>query len=232
MITSLDSYVAAVDEIFKKDLTCYLRREYYSMLINIPKEIEIVNDARPIAAGYIGKDRYVTRTESSQNDDWIIETLFGVPKVTMDEVMNPDLNLDSPYIVNISVADMAELVYKRAVVNLLRPVEVALVYDRCRIYLNSIRDYSLYDLHFQSPPQEDIDAIRRLKDIVEPLANIYNQTGNADTFMSRLLGMSRKTMSSTTTKDKVAIEINGITNGFELNDPFKNNPNLYQFANY
>lgn len=222
-----ERYLELVESIFNKDILCLLRREYLAMLIEVPKQIEFT---KSIYVNSGGAGNGVVRTEVCENEDWIVESLYGIRRVTADEEMRPEMNLIGPEEHYLSISDIAELVGKRATVHIKRPIETVRMEGIINNYLAIVKEYSFWDLHFKAPPAEDMNMLVKLRDMLEPIVAPYLQNKLGDSPLAQLLRETQVTITEAT--NIPVVSLNGATSSIEFTNPFDKNKNPFSIKNF
>lgn len=189
-----------VEKLFKPSWRCSVAREYLSMLREVPDQLECEKPPE-LLSGY-HPDNRVTRTETNPNMQGIIELLYGVPHFTADMHKHKELNLLGPQIAQICIADIAEVVYRRGQVELLNPRDSVEIHETVGMYLKQIDHLKVYDPHYKSPPEEDIEAFRKLFNMLDNFSRRYISQGLGNSPMAVLETLMRKTLTVARTVDK------------------------------
>ena len=221
--------IETVNKLFNTQYLCKVNREYMAMLRDLPDEIEV--DVNPqIQAGTFPVDG-VVRTESTENMQGIIEMLYNVPNVTMDQELNPDLLPFGPELTKFSTAQIAEVLSMQGELSLVNPKDAVEIHSNIGIYMRQIEDFKFYDLHYKEPPQEDIEAFEKLYGMLDQLARNYSGKGEGNSDLAKLLSMVSHTVTEAknVTEETPMLALNGASGHAEIANHFGGLKDPYSF---
>lgn len=207
MFEPTESYDKLVDNLFDKLWLCQADKECFAMLRNPPKEINLTT--RQVQEfGHIDQPR-IQRIESNPNMDGIIEMLANSPRSTQDMEERPEMNLIRPDKGQLSTSNIAEILFRGGSLTILDPINTVEIHRDIQCYLDALDQKRAYEPHFHSPPEEDLQAFKKLRNMLESMAHMYAHTGTGNSALAMLMNIARETTHVVKEGDQQVVNLNG-----------------------
>jgi len=159
--------------IFAPTHKCELTADCLGLIRPIPDKIDIQLDSGVNSGSHVHATG-VTRVETSDITDSIIDTLYRRPTVTTDMADGLISNLYRPEIHMLSVSDIAECLGLGGELVLLNPSEAVSIRDTVSYFLEVIRKRIQYEPTFVIPPKTDIDCFVGLIELLRTMAEDFD----------------------------------------------------------
>lgn len=220
--------IKLLDKIFKQVWICECDKLSLSFIRTTP-DIDNVFIKKSINWGSCNFSTGVTRTETN-NDRALIEMFLNQSKVDVGSVFNEKMNFSQTETVNLTIADISEILYNSGSLSLLNPIDCVEIYSTICNYIKMVTDKSLYEPHYVAPPQEDMDAFEKLKSMVEQLASSYmdRDMGN-DIFTILSSLMPTTAVGVKLNKEKEKMKLDGKNSNITIGTNSVNSKSLYDF---
>ena len=220
-----------VDALFTTTYRCMITTENLAIIRGESNIKTLHKDPPPQTWGYPDNNGVTKRVDRSR-ESFIIAMLDNEPKITKDmERLDLKEYLTTPSPTALPICDMAELLYNRGEVYLCNPSDCDEIEIAISKYLQYLDDVQLLQPHFKMPPSEDLNAFRKMREIVLPIAQGF-RSGQAINFeMAMLMDILGK--QDTATKvidDKPVLKLNGLSSSFSVGEEFKGGRSPYDFG--
>lgn len=219
-----------LEKIEKPWIACEMKREYAALLVEKPN-IKLVELDNPHIFASSNMNAAI-RTETCANDDAILDMMFNAPKITEDEFLYEELNLIRLENRALSVKTISMLVRMRATIYISNPKDCVEIVEAINGYMQAIKDYQYYDLHYTPPPKEELDPINIFRNIILPIANAFEDKGQGNFALAQLLGISAPSATGMAAAQR-KIELNGAKENFTVVNNFGHDlKDPYKFSNF
>lgn len=208
-----------IRSLFVKKWRCQLSR-ICTYLISKPTVDFISAIPESPAIGDYRTGNGVIRKEFTENDDIIAGMMTNQPSNSTGThllTILGDVNIDEQYV--LSIADLAEVIYKEGSVTLLNPTDVVEIYENINRYKLIIERESAISPHYVLPPEQDIKAFTALSDRIMALASKYTSAGEGNSGESRLASIMHRTSLAELAKMTGSMTIGKLTPQGIVNPP-------------
>jgi len=170
---------------------CNADKPSLSILHTDPSSIVIIDEFVQVNSGVYREDS-VTRTVDEPNEEGIRSMMANIPRVTNTNSDSDILRMEDAYL---TTADIADIIHGDGTVEVVDPKDVVSIHTDIRMYLAAVELEQQVSPHYKPPPSEDLSSLSTLRDMIETLANQFQNAGRGDSAMARLLGLNTVTAS-------------------------------------
>lgn len=150
--------------IFDKPFSCLVAPIHLDVAFPAPEPQETaVYDGRTSSAGCV-------RTVDYSNEIHVLEALYGHARYTGDKTRDAQY-ATTPESMMLTINQMAEILGVEGSFTFLNPPDSTLIYDTVHEYLVQLERGRMYEPHFQSPPEEDLEKLTRLQEAIAPMVS-------------------------------------------------------------
>lgn len=203
-------YVAVVNRLFDKTYHCELTKVSLSLLNKAPIDPEEIKSL----LGDTGTMRLPDGTmvsEANSNQQGLIDMLFKSSRYGLGDEWNQRYNVNQIEQTNLSAASIAELVYMRGSITLVRSTDSVVIHSDIIEYLSMLEQKSIYEPHFRAPPTEDIAAFKTLLSLIENMAAKYEGDVYCNAPFAQLRNMYANTAVGQLVNLNEKVQLNGKT---------------------
>jgi len=195
-----------VSKLFKTFWKCELSKISHSLLTEydksaFAKKLDIVPLHLEVRDG-------VTMICENNNMLSLLDLLHGTSRQTLGEHYYQAVKVSPIETVLLTTAQIADLISKEGSVTLLNPLDSVQIYDDVEAYLTFINEAEVHSPHFQKPPENDLNAFKRLLSLIESMAYLYKENGMVENHFLRLRRMGTLTATGQLT---TKLQLNGLT---------------------
>ena len=109
------------------------------------------------------------RVDNDDIDDLPVELMSSVGVYTTGMERVDIIDPNERYNMNLTVSQMATILFKGGQFNINKPVDILDIYDLVRRYLDMHHQRAKVEVHYQAPPAEDMSAFGVLLDKTRPI---------------------------------------------------------------
>lgn len=160
-----------VELLFDKPFSCQAAPIYMDVAFPPPEpQADEVYDGRYGASGCV-------RTVNHSNEVHVLEALFAHTRYSGDEDQDTAA-AQTPIEMGLTVDQMAEILAHEGTFTFLNPPDCTYIIDVLDEYLVGLEQAKRMEPHAHTPPEEDLEKLRRFRAIISPLVETvrrYNQ---------------------------------------------------------
>ena len=218
-----------LDNLFEKKYQCQSDRFSLSFL-NKSTNADDLFIKKTITWGNGDLNKGVVRTET--NEDELLLAMFhnqARNEVGLDYMRTMN-HSDKDY-VNLTVAEIAELIQNSGSVSLIDVLSCVEIYTNICSYIKLVDDKKAYEVHYTPPPEKDMLAFMSVRGMVEQLAVRYIQLGKGDNIMSILNSLFAPTATATFNTERQKLKMDGKSKTIVIESGQLNYRSLMQSGN-